>query len=429
MKSKTLTCMLAITLLGVLAGPLRVAAQDGQANYFFVRLSSLGGSSSSPNSINDLGWVTGTSNLKGNVDENAVLWLGGSRTNLGTLGGPNSAVLWPVHNDRGLIVGVSDTSIRDLYGETWSCGAFFPPSHTGYTCQGFLWQNREMTALPTLGGSNGFATGANNSGEMVGWAETTVQDTTCISPQIFQFLPVVYGPKVNEIAPLAPYPGDPDGAATAINDKGEIVGISGTCGIAVGGPSAYHAVVWQNGVPTALSTLGGVENNTPMEINNVGQIVGFSDLPGDQSGFNAVLWEADGNIQNLGLLPGDFFSEATGINDKGQIVGESCNASFTLCTAVIWQNGVMTDLNALIPHGSLYLFFANDINASGEITGVALNEKTGELVGYMAIPTTGRAGEASRARVVPRVPVPEGVTVQLERKFGLGHFGAGLTNQ
>lgn len=225
MKSRILTCMIAMALLTALAGPVLLAAQNQPTNYFFLRLKSLGGSSSGPNSINDLGWITGASNLKGNVDETATLWLDGSIKNLGTLGGPNSAVLWPVHNDRGLIAGVSDTSIKDLYGETWSCGAFFPASHTGYTCVGFMWQNGVMTELPTLGGSNGFATGVNNRGDIVGWAETTEQDSTCAYPQVLQFLPVIYGPKTNQITPLPTYPGDPDGAATAINERGQIVGI------------------------------------------------------------------------------------------------------------------------------------------------------------------------------------------------------------
>ena len=36
-----------------------------------------------------------------------------------------------------------------------------------------------MTRLPTLGGTHGFATGTNNLGQTVGWAENTVLDPTC----------------------------------------------------------------------------------------------------------------------------------------------------------------------------------------------------------------------------------------------------------
>lgn len=430
MKSRILASLTAISLLA-LTLPMINAQNQSQSNrapYFFVTLGTLGGTVNSPNSINDIGWITGGADLAGDNDEHAALWLYGSVHDLGTLGGPNSAVLWPVHNQTGLIAGVSDTTISDPLGEVWSCGAFLPASHVGHTCVGFLWQNGIMTGLPTLGGNNGFATGVNDSGVTVGWAETTYHDPTCIAPQVLQFLPVTYGPKQGQIHTLPTLSGDSDGAATAINDKGQIVGISGACGTAVGGPSAAHAVLWQNGAAQQLGTLGGSANNTPMIISQNGWIAGFSDLPGDENGaspnFHAALWtKTDGSAPlDLGTLPGDYFSEATGINNRQQIVGESCNSSFTLCTAVLWQNGNMIDLNSVAPHGSLYLFYANDINSSGQITGVALNQQTGELVGYLAIPTSGLTEvnvPQSKMSVALRVPLPAGVSQQMMKKFGL----------
>jgi probable HAF family extracellular repeat protein len=429
----------ALTLFAALTASALIAQDqqktENQAPYYFLRLRSLGGTANIPNSINDLGWITGGDDLKGNATEHATLWLYGSLHDLGTLGGPNSAVLWPVHNETGVIAGVSDTSVTDPLGETWSCGAFLPASHTGHTCLGFLSQNGVMEALPTLGGNNGFATGVNNHGLAVGWAETELHDRTCSTPQVLQFEAVVYGPNQGEIQILDPLSGDPDSAATAINDNGQIVGISGKCGFAVGGLSAKHAVLWQNGTVTQLGTLGGSANNTPMIINTLGQIAGFSDLPGDEDGanpnFHAAYWaQTSGTPADLGTLPGDFFSEATGLNDRGQMVGESCNSSFTLCTALLWENGDMIDLNSIIPHGNLYLFFANDINASGEITGVALNQDTGELVGYLAIPTSGAvqglpADTQARATRVSRIPIPEDLRQQFVRRLGLGSLLGG----
>jgi probable HAF family extracellular repeat protein len=415
----------------MLAVGLFAPQANAQAPYYFLRLGSLGGSASSPNSINNLGWTTGASNLSGDTDEHAALWLYGSLHDLGTLGGPNSAALWPVHNETGMIAGVSDTSISDPLGETWSCGAFLPPSHAGHTCVGFLWRFGVMTQLPTLGGNNGFATGLNNAGVGVGWAETRVHDRTCTGSQVLQFKAVVYGPREGEIHALSALGNDPDSAATAINDKGQIVGISGICGIAVGGPSAANAVLWENGKVVKLGNLGGGGNNTPMIINNRGVIAGFSDLPGDDGGananFHAALWtKTDGSKpEDLGTLPGDFFSEATGLNDRGQIVGESCNSTFSFCTAILWQNGNMIDLNTVVPHGNLYLFFANDINASGEIAGVALNQQTGELVGYLAVPKSGIAESsfsltAPMLSDVPRAALTESARESLMRRLGLG---------
>src|SRR4030095_918624 len=80
-----------------------------------------------------------------------------------------------------------------------------------------------------------------------------------------RFRAVIWGSK-GEIQGLPPLPGDNTSAATAINDKGQVVGISGACGIAVGGVSALHAVIWNNGVPTNIGDLGGHTWNTTTAI-------------------------------------------------------------------------------------------------------------------------------------------------------------------
>ncbi len=221
-------------IAAALAAPNQLPAQapnhHSQIHYRVVSLSvPLGGSASSTAAINSEGWIAGASNLSGDLDEHAVLWLYGFPLDLGTLGGPNSAVLWPGLNDFGQAVGISDTAKTDPYGESWSCGAFLPASHQGHTCVGFLWQWGSMTALPTLGGNNGFATSINNRGQAVGWAENTVHDPTCVAPQVLQFEAVVWGPRPGQLQQLTPYGSDPDGSATGINDSGQVVGISGIC--------------------------------------------------------------------------------------------------------------------------------------------------------------------------------------------------------
>ena len=93
----------------------------------------------------------------------------------------------------GLVSGISLTDAVDPNKEGWSCGAFLPNPNFN-VCLGFVWDpiTQKMRALPTLGGTNGFATGTNNFGETVGWAENTVHDSTCVAPQVFQFKPVVW---------------------------------------------------------------------------------------------------------------------------------------------------------------------------------------------------------------------------------------------
>ena len=81
-------------------------------------LPSLGGTVSRGNSIDNRGWVAGYSNLTGNQSRHATLWRDGSAVDLGTLGGPNSSVAWPVKNNRGLIAGISQTATPDPLGES-----------------------------------------------------------------------------------------------------------------------------------------------------------------------------------------------------------------------------------------------------------------------------------------------------------------------
>ena len=351
------------------------------ARVYTVRtLPSLGGNISRANAINALGWEAGYSNLPGDTTRHAVLWVNDAIKDLGTFGGPNSDVAWPGINNRGQVVGFAETAVPDSLGEAWSCAAFFP-TVTNLVCRGFFYENGVMTQMPTLGGTHSFATGVNGRGQAVGWAETTVHDPTCHAPQVLQFRAVLWDPKSGKLRQLRPLPGDSTSAATAINDHGQAVGISGKCDVAVGDSSAEHSVLWENGTVTDIGNFGGTLFNTPMDINERGDIVGLSDFPGDTI-THAFLWTRAGGIKDLGTLPGDTFSQANAINTKGQIVGISCG---TTCRAFIYQNGVMTDLNTLVAPGFAdQLYSAQDITEAGVITGRVLELATGRFLAFVA---------------------------------------------
>jgi probable HAF family extracellular repeat protein len=246
-----------------------------------------------------------------------------------------------------------------------------------------------MRALDTLGGTHGFTTGANNRGQVVGWAELAEVDPTCNqTDQFLSFHAAVWDTRRGDLVRgLRPLVGDSASAATAINDLGQIVGISGDCANAVGGFSARHAVLWQNGTPRDIGDLGGEAWNTPMAINNDGVVVGFAnsaEAEGDAFDYRAFIWTDQAGVQPLGALPGDTRSQARGINDDGQIVGLSRGAGGS--RAVVWRDGVIHNLKALAPGYDGRLLFANDINDDGVITGQAVSAETGQTVAFIATP-------------------------------------------
>ena len=168
--------------------PSGLTAQQ-HTSYLVVELGALGGTASGASAINNRGWVMGAANLPGDMTEHATLWIYGKTHDLGTLGGPNSAVPWPaVKNDRGVIVGISDTAEDNPLHEIWSCALAFFPTASGKNCRGFVWKEGRMKRLPTLGGYNGVAAGVNNRGQIVGWAETAAHDSTCIAPQVLSLI-------------------------------------------------------------------------------------------------------------------------------------------------------------------------------------------------------------------------------------------------
>jgi uncharacterized membrane protein len=352
------------------------------SGYAVTVLPSLGGTNSAANSINARGWPMGTSFLSGNMTMHAALWEGNNVTDLGTLGGPNSAVEWPVENDQGYISGISETSRKDPLGEStsWSCHAFLPDNgSSGDTCLAFVWHAGRMHELPTLGGNNGYGAGMNENGEIAGWAETKKHDSTCVSPQVLQFLPAVWNARTRHVIalPTLTVKGktDPDGAATAVNREGDVVGISGICYVAVGSFTAAHALLWKRGRPIELKTIGGVSWNTPVAINDEGQIAGFLNQPGstDKQGnpdFISVVWNHPHEKPTIvGTLPGDALSEPTSINDSGVVLG----VSFPSSHVYIWQNGTMTDFTKLVleSYPQLEPVSVGGINDSGQIAGQA----------------------------------------------------------
>ncbi len=203
--------------------------------------------------------------------------------------------------------------------------------------------------------------------------------------------------------------GDPDGVVYNVNDKGEVVGASGTC--TTFNPNflnnllAVHALLWEDRKATDLGNLGGqtgqAGGNAAYDVNNRGEVVGGSDLPGDTT-FHAFLWTRKTGMQDLGTLSGDLASNGISINDGGSVVGVSLDVNFNP-RAFLWEKGLMTDLNTLVAGDSpLYLLTGCSINSRGEITGLGLTS-TGEIHTYLATPKHDvEIGETTSQGVVSR---------------------------
>lgn len=417
--------LITLTALAILAMTPHLAAQTGKQapHYYVFNLGAPLGGVPEPVGISDQGWISGGANNATNTAVSAELWVG-VPVSLGTLGGPNSNIAWPNHTSKGEIVGIAETAQTNPLNEAWSCSAFFFGAD-GYICRGFAWQDGVMSELPTLGGYNGYAAGVNNRGQIVGWAETPVHDSTCAGTQVLQFEATIWGPKLNQVTQLQPFSPDPDSAATAINDKGQVVGISGLCSVAVGGASAEHAVIWNNGIPTLLGTLGGNAWNTPVAINNHGLVVGFANTSGDQNAAinpTAFTWTQATGMQPIYPYGSDTNSIAFDVNEKGQIAGQSFNVNTGVLRATLYQNNALYDLNALaIQPNFLALVLAQGINDSGEITGTAVDTNTGETVGFLAVPVLDGSGDpqiVSKAKINPN-PQPFVMTEQLRKHLPL----------
>jgi probable HAF family extracellular repeat protein len=429
MKSQAFSLVTALTLLGALAIPARLTAQE-HSRYKLIDLGTFGGPTSYFSNgfdgiLNHHGIAAGWADTSTpdpdptfcfNFDcfvSHAFQWRNGTLTDLGSLGpGWSSAAVWV--NDTGQIVGLSENGMIDpLIG--------FPEFRA------VLWKNGGITDLGTLeGGYESIANAVNNRGQVVGFSTNTIPDPFSFFPFFGATQSRAFLWQKGAMLDLGTL-GGPDATAISINDHSQIAGQSYTnstpnpvldaCGFFAMNVPTEDPFIWKNGKMTDLGTLGdtcgfvtgqndrgqvigqsdltgdltfhpffwdgrirdlgtlGGDTGVANWINDDGEIAGKADLPGPTpQNHNAVLWE-DGSIIDLGTLPGDACANAYYVNSRGQVVGTSESRDLCLVPtgehAFLWEDdGSMVDLNNLIPaDSSLQLTFAVAINDRGEIAG------------------------------------------------------------
>jgi probable HAF family extracellular repeat protein len=290
---------------------------------------------------------------------------------LGIFGGANSYVgtspVLQILNNQGVVAGVADTAIPSPNCINPFSGTNAFSANDCLQTYGFKWQDGKLIKLPPLpGGTNSAAFYVNGHGLVLGASDIGGLDPITGLPAQ---LAVLYSPN-GGITPLGTLGGSSSGG-NAVNNLGQAVGCAST-----GEPDPFfgvtqHAVVWQNGIAHDLKTLGG-SNSCAIYINNGGQIAGMSSTnsvanPTTQlPTIDPVLWE-NGTIKDLGTL-GGVFGGVAGINNSGQVAGNSDLEGDQTALGFFWNQGVLTPIPSL--GGSFG--FASSLNDSGAVVGFSL---------------------------------------------------------
>lgn len=301
----------------------------GQQRYNVTDLGELGGDFTGAYGVNDAGEVTGFS-LTADRVIHAFLYKHGLMEDLGSLLDSSGESVGNSINNRGWVTGDS------------SGGAF-------------IFGRGEVRDL----GAASSATAINDRGEVTGTVSPAGQPGASHA--------FLYDHGV--MTDLGTLPGGRFSAGTAINSSGEIVGYADN---AAGETSAF---LYRHGTLLPLNTPGGPESaGTSVGINDKGDVVGTYDATISPFGTPFQTTEAfiryrNGQVSALGFPMYGVQSFANAINNQDVVVG----AAVLLYPegdqhAVIYANGVMTDLNDLIDPGlGINLIEATAISDNGNI--------------------------------------------------------------
>jgi probable HAF family extracellular repeat protein len=247
--------------------------------------------------INDVGQVLG------NNGGSEVWTATGGWVDIGTLGGGVRPV---ANNNLGQVVGTSSLGI-----------ALFPE-------HAFVWTSSGgMVDLGTLGGPSSAAAAVNQSGHVVGWAQTA---GAASANNWRAFLWTTAGGMVNL--------GSLGGSYSVARDVNELDMVVGTSAVAPGAP-AVHAFIWTSAAGMRdLGTLGGIDSEA-YAVSDAGMVVGRSSTPGDAAS-HAFVWTPSSGMVDLVPLAGYTDSVAYLVNSTGTVVGSSYDRVSGTYRATMW---------------------------------------------------------------------------------------------
>ena len=222
-----------------------------------------------------------------------------------------------------------------------------------------------ITDIGTLGGSQSFALGINDVGQVFGTSWIT-GDTT---GHAFLYQNGTLSDLGELVTTLA---------GGAINNSGQVA-----TGITIGGivkPAIYDS---QTGALTMIPSLGGTSSfgfsGVVTAINDRSKAVGWGYI--DSLTPHAFV-HRNGLTTDIGSFGGP--SHAWSINDSGTIVGSSTNSSNGFAHAFVYSAGQMRDIDPFgDPTFTTSLSVATDVNNSGKVVGYFLDQTDNLIHGFL----------------------------------------------
>jgi probable HAF family extracellular repeat protein len=318
------------------------------------------GVETTPWAVSDSGLITGTvvvpATRKSPALIRAFVWRNGTKTVLGTLGGPGSQAR--AVNNQGRVVGYSDrSSVSGDYA------AFVWDSATGMRDLNAI-AGADGRSAASLGWTLKTATAINDSGQILGRGTHTGRTDGCNTylwqldaAGNVQVTPVPLG--------LDPYG---DSESRGLNNLGQVSGAQPNL-VDPSGPTNYEwaAAMWDAETGITRIDPDAYFMSNAYSLNDFGQAVGPKSLV--EGGFRAFFWDSVGGLRDLGTL-GGADSNAYTVNNAGQVVGWADTATGGIA-AYIWDNvNGMRNLNTLANVGTSWVLKSvrginNAVDASG----------------------------------------------------------------